>query len=84
MKTARHLMKYYLNKHFSRVPGRGYTCCKPLSLLIPIYMLAGMSQKELAILVHQEAAKLPAIKVFVASKSSVLCSKWPDFGINKI
>ena len=39
--------------------------------------------KGLAILVHQEAAKLTAIKVFVASKSSVLCSKWPDFGEKK-
>ena len=42
-----------------------------------------MSKKVLAILVHQEAAKLPAIKVFVASKSSVLCSKWPDYGAKK-
>ena len=45
--------------------------------------LVWISQKVLAILVHQEAAKLPAIKVFVASKSSVLCSKWPDFGAKK-
>ena len=33
---------------------------------------------------HQEAAKLPAIKVVVASKSSVLCSVLPDFGAKKI
>ena len=39
--------------------------------------------KVLAILLHQEAAKLPAIKVFVASKSSVLCSVWHDFGAKK-
>ena len=72
MKMAPHLVKYYINKHFSRVPGRGYTCCKPLGLLKPIYLKVGMSQKVLAILVHQEAAKLPAIKVFVTSKLSIL------------
>ena len=70
MKTAPHLVKYYINEHFSRVPGRGYTCCKLLDLLTPIYKMVGMSKKVLAILVHQEAAKLPVIKVFVASKSS--------------
>ena len=73
-------MKYYVNKHFSRVPVRGYTFCKPLGLLTPIYIQVGMYQKVLA-LVHQEAANLPAIKVFIVSKSSFLCSKWPDFGV---
>ena len=32
---------------------------------------------------HQEATKLPAMKVFVASKSSILFSKWPNFGAKK-
>ena len=83
MKTAPHLVKYYINEHFSRVHGRGYTCCKLLGLLTQIHIWVGMSQKVLAILVHQEAAKLPAIKVFVASKSIVLYSKWPDFDAKK-
>ena len=77
MTTAPHLMKYYINKYFYRVPGRGHTCCKSLGLCTTI------STKKLTILVHQEAAKLPAIKVFIAAKSSVLCSKWPDFGAKK-
>ena len=83
MKTAPYLVKYYISEHFSRVSGRGYTCCKLLSLLTPIYIQVGISQKVIAILGYQEAAKMPAIKVFVASKLSILYSKWPDFGAKK-
>ena len=36
MKTAPHLVKHYINEHFSTVPGTGCTCCKLLGLLIPI------------------------------------------------
>ena len=83
IKTAPHLVKYYIKEHFSRVPGRGYTCCKLLDFHTPISLYIGIFQKILSILVHQEATKLPAMKFFVESKSSILFSKCPDFDAKK-
>ena len=71
MKTAPHaffISDLVYKPTFSRLSGGHSTCSKLLGLLTPFNMSLEVPKKVLVILVHQGAAKLPALKVFVASK----------------
>ena len=57
-----------VNQHFFRLSGEHSTYTILLGPLTPFNMCFEVPKKVLVILVHQGAAKLPALKVFVASK----------------
>ena len=75
------LVIQYINQHFSRLSGGHSTCIKLLGLLTPFNMSLEVPKKVLVILVHQKAAKLPALKVFVASKLENLLHRMPFLSV---
>ena len=82
VKTAL-LPVYEANMQFLIGPGRHWTYWYFLDLLHPNKVRLDVSKKVLYILVRQRASKLPAVKVFVASKSSNLHSKMLISGTRK-
>ena len=69
MKTAPHaffISDLVYKPNFSRLSGGHSTCSKLLGLLTPFHESLKAPKKVPVILVHQAAAKLPSLKVFVA------------------
>ena len=72
------------HQQFSRLSGGHHTCSKLLDLLTQIDTSFKVPKKLFVILLHQGAAKLPALKIFVLTKSRFLLHRTLVLYVTKV